>query len=210
MEYKLRGETLRLLSEKAIYWPKEKCLLVSDVHQGKIQHFRKFGLGVPNEAAKSNIHRLSQIFDSYEISKVIFLGDLFHSSLNSEWQSFSKFRKGYKNIEFDLVMGNHDILDEHSFSQAIDNILPEGTCLGPFALFHHPSDKEGYYGLCGHIHPSLKIVNHSKQSVRVPCFYFGESFAILPAFGSFTGTHSIQAKKNDDIFLIVEDEVIQY
>ena len=36
----------------------------------------------------------------------------------------------------------------------------------------------------GHVHPGVKL-----GGMRLPCFWFGERVAILPAFGKFTGLH---------------------
>ena len=65
------------------------------------------------------------------------------------------------------------------------------------------------YNLAGHIHPAIKLKGKARQSLRVPCFYFGNENGILPAFGNFTGTASINIKKTDNVFVIAEKEVIK-
>jgi hypothetical protein len=49
----------------------------------------------------------------------------------------------------------------------------------------------------------------AKQSLRLPCFYFTKTYAVLPAFSRFTGTHLIEPKKNSTIFAIVENKIVQ-
>lgn len=43
----------------------------------------------------------------------------------------------------------------------------------------------------------------------LPCFYFGTEYAIVPAFGSFTGSQVLTPKINDVIFVIAGNEVIR-
>jgi metallophosphoesterase superfamily enzyme len=47
-----------------------------------------------------------------------------------------------------------------------------------------------------------------RQSLRFPCFYFNAQFAVLPAFSRFTGLALIEPKKQEDVFAIVNDQVI--
>jgi len=42
-----------------------------------------------------------------------------------------------------------------------------------------------------------------KQSLQFPCFYFGEQYAVLPAFGRFTGTVSIDPLPESNVFAIL-------
>jgi len=42
-----------------------------------------------------------------------------------------------------------------------------------------------------------------KQSLQFPCFYFGGGYAILPAFGRFTGTVSIDPGAESNVFAIL-------
>jgi hypothetical protein len=48
-----------------------------------------------------------------------------------------------------------------------------------------------------------------KQSLRLPCFYFAKDHCILPAFSKFTGTALIDPAKNDNVFAIVENKLVQ-
>jgi hypothetical protein len=42
----------------------------------------------------------------------------------------------------------------------------------------------------------------------LPCFYFRNNQAILPAFGSFTGMAKINPQKGESVFAITKDNVI--
>lgn len=206
----IEGIELWLLAQKAIYWPDKRRLLIADTHFGKISHFRKNGIRVPEEAAKENLSRLERLLYETRAIEVYFLGDLFHSELNREWLGFKQVIALFPNTEFHLIGGNHDILDELSYYRARLVYHPETLKLGPFLLSHEPLEEEYEgYNLCGHIHPGVRLRGTGRQSLRLACFHFGPNQGILPAFGEFTGTHRVEPKKSDRVFVIAEDRVIE-
>src|SRR4051812_42331128 len=99
MLIEIRNLHFRLLPQKAIYWEEEKTLLVSDLHLGKIMHFRKEGIAIPAIALENNFKRLDEIVLTNNVLRIIFLGDLFHNSLNTEWQTFRRWRNKYQSME---------------------------------------------------------------------------------------------------------------
>ncbi len=199
---------LRLLPEKAIYWEEEKALLIADLHLGKITHFRKSGIGIPTGPKEKNWEQLCYLIQKYNPEKIYLLGDLFHSRYNSEWQNFLEIISTYDNIKWILTKGNHDIMPDEIFQNTIMKIYQEGITVGSFYLSHEPTYKEGYYNLCGHIHPCVKLKGLANQYARVPCFYFGENGGILPAFGSFTGMHAMKRERDAQIFFIADEVVL--
>jgi uncharacterized protein len=66
----------------------------------------------------------------------------------------------------------------------------------------------GHYNLAGHIHPGVSLRGKGRQSLTLPCFYFGRHQALLPAFGVFTGLARIKPVKEDKVFVIVEDKIM--
>ena len=68
------GTELTLRGDKTVFWPEEKLLIISDLHIGKVMHFRRAGFAVPLESAKNNLERLSFTLLNTDIKKVIFLG----------------------------------------------------------------------------------------------------------------------------------------
>jgi hypothetical protein len=48
-----------------------------------------------------------------------------------------------------------------------------------------------------------------KQSLCFPCFYFGKKYAVLPAFSRFTGVAMIYPEAEEEVFAIVNHELIQ-
>lgn len=209
--FNFKHQRLWLLPQKAIYWQKRKTLLVADLHIGKSGHFRKSGIAVPNEVAQSNLNKLNDIVELTEPEHLIILGDLFHSDINNEWKQFIKWRKSHSQLEVSLVVGNHDILDAENYHKGIINVFQK-LSVNPFLFIHDISDlserHKNRYPISGHIHPAVQLKGPGRQAMKLPCFYFGKEYGILPAFGGFTGTHVIEPAKEDQVFMIVDSKIL--
>jgi DNA ligase-associated metallophosphoesterase len=208
----LLGQTLHLLTQKAIYWEQQKALIVADVHFGKVGHFRKAGIAVPRDMEQSDLATLSDLIHEYRPEKLLFLGDLFHSDMNNDWDWFILWRSQFPGLQIILVRGNHDIIADSNYQQ-LNIELHDQLLMGPFLMLHHPlpdeqlQNAEGYV-FCGHIHPGVSLSGRGRQSVTLPCFAFGGKQAILPSFGKFTGKVAIRSQKTDRIFAVLKDKVI--
>ena len=190
-------------------WEDTNTLILADLHLGKVTHFRKSGVPLPKAAELDNYDRLATILLNSSIERVLILGDLFHSILNSEWNQFKTFLSRFSNIQFILVMGNHDILSSEKYDAENLRIYSESYQEAGFLFSHHPQESDSSYNICGHVHPAVRLNGKAKQSLRLPCFYFGSNQAILPAFGTFTGLHTIEPKLGDDIFLVANDAILK-
>jgi len=208
-EVKILDETLELLPQKAIYWRKKNILFLADLHLGKVNHFRKSGIPVPSKANDQNIELLIDLLRLTKPERVICLGDLFHSHYNPEWEVFGEVVKHFRNISFELVLGNHDIMSDIQYSRK-GIMLHDTLSLDPFVFTHHPMSEieKQCYNIAGHIHPGVILRGKGKQSVTLPCFYFGECSGLLPAFGMFTGLAKILPKKQDKVFVIVDGKIV--
>lgn len=199
-----------MLPQRAIYWEAMNTVLLADVHWGKVNHFRKAGIPVPIKANEKNIEVLVEILQATKPERVIFLGDLFHSHYNDEWEVFGQVLRNFPAVSFELVLGNHDILSDHQY-QKLGIILHPELHLGPFLLTHHPIENYSgeLYNLAGHLHPGAHLVGKGKQGITLPCFHFGKWQGVLPAFGVFTGLARIVPKKDDHVFIIVENKILK-
>lgn len=206
MKTNLAGHDLLLLAEKAIWIETEKTLLIADVHLGKIEHFRKAGIGVPFQASSETLKRLESLLLKMVPSHVIFLGDLFHSKKNHSFDQFKSLMVANTITEFHLVMGNHDIMPTTTYHELNIKTYTEIT-IGNLWLTHEPQDelREGLYNLAGHIHPGVKLKGKARQFITLPCFYFGSHRGLLPSFGYFTGKSLIKMEKNSATFAVAED-----
>ena len=191
----------------AIFWKEQHVLLISDVHLGKISHFRKHGSAVSQEAVKANFEKLNAVVSFFKPEKIIFLGDLFHSTLNAEWLLFEEWFKSLS-VAVVLIEGNHDIIPPLKYERLGIQVLPK-LILDRFLLTHHPRENEEYFNFCGHIHPGVKIKGKGRQQLRLSCFFRRKNQMILPAFGEFTGKHILSTTPQDEIFVIASEEVIR-
>ncbi|MFX0555678.1 ligase-associated DNA damage response endonuclease PdeM [Maribacter sp. CXY002] len=204
---KINSQNFVLHPHGAMFWSEKSVLLVSDVHLGKISHFRKFGAAVPKHALHKNYIWLDELIHLYKPFNVCFLGDLFHSSINKEWALFENWIARTP-AKITLITGNHDIIAPEKFEMlGIDQI--EELLVDDFLLTHHPEERAGFFNLCGHIHPSIKLEGYGRQRLKLPCFYKSHKQLILPAFGTFTGTFAMTPSKEDEIFVIADNQVIK-
>jgi DNA ligase-associated metallophosphoesterase len=208
--YKLQQQNLWLSSQRSIFWEEEKVLIVSDLHFGKTGHFRKWGIGVPQNIYKEDLQRLVNLLHHFQPSQLIVVGDFFHSSVNTELDWFKRWRDDFSHIKVILVRGNHDILKDSWYEEtAIDVIYPTLE-LGPFLFSHDQCDaNSSLYSFCGHIHPGILVHGLGKQSLRFPCFYFGQTHCILPAFSKFTGAVAMDKAAAKAVYAIVENELVK-
>lgn len=203
----IENQELILHPHGGLFWVAKSLLLISDVHLGKVGHFRKFGAAVPRKAAHKNFMLLDELVGHFQPFHICFLGDLFHSSLNKEWDLFENW-VAKTAAKITLVAGNHDIIAPEKFKDLGIDIFKE-LALGDFLLTHHPEERQGFFNFCGHIHPAVRLQGFGRQRLKLPCFFKTKNQMILPAFGEFTGNHTLQPKEDDEIFVVVEGEVVK-
>ena len=208
----IQNENFLVLPQKCLYWENQKTLLLSDLHLGKSGHFRKNGIGIPQNIFKEDMQQLLSLIQYFKPKYVLIIGDFFHSHANKEHDFFLRWKKGIAYVNFQLVLGNHDVLNEQWYRDAGISLYEEKLILNQFC-FMHDADISALpgnsYTFCGHIHPAVKLSGAGKQSLTLPCFYFSKYHAVLPAFGNFTGTHIVSPKKYDSVYIIAENKVMK-
>ncbi len=202
----IRKQQFLLHDSGAMYWLQKKMLLIADVHFGKVTHFRKYGAAIPKQASEENFRKLQKLVEEIKPDTICFLGDLFHSTINSEWEPFRNWVENTK-ASIILVSGNHDIIPTYLFEELKIEVL-DTIKIDTFMLTHHPTEDATLFNICGHIHPGIRMKGVGRQIMKLSCFYKTETQLILPAFGNFTGKHILSPKETDDIFVIVDGEVI--
>ncbi|QEE48582.1 ligase-associated DNA damage response endonuclease PdeM [Flavobacterium alkalisoli] len=207
LEIEITNKTFILHNTGALYWTDKKMLLLSDVHLGKVSHFRKHGSAIPNNAILQNFKKLDAVVKHFEPESICFLGDLFHSSLNKEWILFEQWVNN-TGIPLILIAGNHDIISPHKYEE-LNIAIHSEWILDGFLLTHHPENREGFFNLSGHVHPAVRLQGLGRQFLRLPCFFRNKNQMILPAFGEFTGTYIIEPLEGDIIYITTKEEVIK-
>lgn len=171
-----------------LFSPLHKTLFISDLHFGKTQHFRKNGVPLSLETIEDNIDNLDFVLQHYNPEECIFLGDLFHSDWNSEWELLiTLLDKWSSKTVFRLVLGNHDIIAKQisvpDFLNPCQNYMWEDG----IHLRHEPATSIHEPQICGHLHAGYLLKGKGKQAVIVKCFYEINNLLIMPAFGNLTG-----------------------
>ena len=194
--------------DRFVLLPDHKTVVISDLHLGKLTHFRKHGMALPSAPQMRDLDRLQSVFDSCLPERCIFLGDLFHSDLNSFWQEFINLLSSYPEIKFTLVKGNHDVIDEKEYTKVGIEVTEE-LLLNDLLFTHDKKENTEKFNIYGHIHPGILLKGKGRQSMRMPCFYFTENEAIMPAFGTFTGLYILDKAEYHRVFIVAGKEVLE-
>jgi DNA ligase-associated metallophosphoesterase len=153
-----------------------------------------------------NIERLDQVATHFNPKIICFLGDLFHSHINPEWDLFEAWIKS-RGEQFVLIRGNHDIISPEKYIKLNMQCL-ERWDIAPFVLTHEPELVEDGFNIAGHIHPAIALAGPGKQRLRLPCFFQKHNQFILPSFGAFTGTFTVTPQPGDTAYVMAEGQII--
>lgn len=204
---RIHNQSFVLHSSGSLFWKEKSALMISDVHLGKVSHFRKYGAAVPQKAIHANFKAMDEVVELFDPYNIYFLGDLFHSHINSEWNLFEEWTSRSKS-KIILINGNHDIISPLKY-EALGIKIQDELVEKDFLLTHQPEERENYFNFCGHIHPAVKLRGSGKQSLKLPCFFKSPNQMILPAFGEFTGSFTLTPGEKDQVFAIAKGMIIK-
>lgn len=206
----LQGETMQLLPERAVYWPRRRTLVIADAHFGKAATFRARAIPVPGGTTAAMLARLDAALARTGAERLICLGDLLHAKdgrVPRTETAVAEWRVRHQALDFVLVRGNHD---QHAGDppaawrvHCVDEPWPEA----PFVWRHLPQAEADGYALAGHVHPAVTLIGGG-LSETLPCFYFESRVGILPAFGDFTGTAALRPVRGARVYVIADDEIM--
>ena len=208
-----------LLPQKGVWWPAESMLIVSDLHLAKAEHFRSQGLAVPPTVDFQTLSTLTALIRQCQPKQLMLLGDLFHSAPNRAWADFKAWLQDELSAGLEealLVRGNHDKAQDEVYRDMGVWVLDMWENQG-VVLTHEPEDpipSDARIHLCGHIHPAAMMRGKGRQSERVPCFVQTSTGCnagrrlILPAFGAFTGMHTVEPKRGMEVYVATDKEVM--
>lgn len=197
------GERMLLLPQKAVYWPREKMLVIADIHFGKAAAFRAKGVPVPRGTTSENLAALDALMALYETRQIVFLGDFLHARAShapATLAAMLAWRAKHPDLRLVLVRGNHDKhAGDPAASLAIE-MVDEPYNVGALSFCHHPDIGGPGYVLCGHVHPVYRLSSRL-DSLRLPCFLAGPTRMVLPSFGAFTGGYVISPVADEQVFV---------
>jgi DNA ligase-associated metallophosphoesterase len=206
--------SLRLYAEGALFWPDEKTLFITDPHFGKADSFHHAGIGIPTTLVNHDLARLAKLLTASQATRLVILGDFFHtrhSQSETVLRALEAWRSQFTTLEVLLVLGNHDA---HAGVPPVElkiHAVVAPLLLGPFHCYHLPQSEPptAGYSLAGHIHPCVIMRDRDGSTLRLSSFIFSPSQAILPAFGAFTGGHTVAPSPRDRVFVIAHGEIVE-
>ncbi|EOA02505.1 calcineurin-like phosphoesterase [Herbaspirillum frisingense GSF30] len=204
------GATLTMLPERALLWRERAMLILADVHFGKAAAFRAGGIPVPHGTTRANLDLIDALVQRHAVRHVVFLGDFLHARAGrvaGTLQALARWRSCNAGLSLTLVRGNHDHHAGDPPEALAMEIVDEPWRVGPLAFCHHPQTVDGAFAIVGHVHPVYRLAA-AGDALRLPCFVVDGQWAMLPAFGDFTGGYRIHAQPGQRIFLAADDCVL--
>ncbi|WP_394001153.1 ligase-associated DNA damage response endonuclease PdeM [Luteimonas sp. WGS1318] len=211
LEIALAGETVVLLPDRALWWPRMSLLAIADLHLGKGDHFRRAGIALPRGGTALDLQRLDALLDATHATRLLVLGDLLHAAVNdAPWrEAWSRWRVGRAALSVELVSGNHDraLRAQPALAGAL-GLHVHGALLtfAPFVFVHDPADAADVagYRLGGHLHPVVRLPGVP----RLPAFRFDDTAGVLPAFTAFAGGWRVDREPGTRLFACAPDVVV--
>ena len=209
-----------LLPGRAAFLPKTSTVVCSDIHLGKAATFRHAGMAIPEGSAQHDLQRLTGIVQTCRARRLLITGDLFHARSGCTQQvldEFSVFCEQVSlshNTEVVLVLGNHEQSLGNKFRPHEIGIkrCEKEIIEPPFRFIHdhqsHFDAQPDYFTIAGHVHPTVTIKGTSGDRLTCRCFVTNGTTLLLPAFGSFTGGHTIRPSNLTRIWLAQIDGVL--
>jgi DNA ligase-associated metallophosphoesterase len=204
------GESVWLLPERALWWPRGRVLFVADLHLGKAATYRALGQPVPAGTTQVNLARLSGLLLRYLPAQLVLLGDFLHAAqarTPSVLGSIAAWREEFAALGCVLVRGNHDSRAGDPPPSLAIQVVDEPFEVGPFAACHHPQRHATLGVIAGHLHPALRLHGAGRDRVRLPCFCMEAGLAILPAFGEFTGGWNVPRQAGRNVYPVGDQKV---
>ncbi|MGZ5197718.1 MAG: ligase-associated DNA damage response endonuclease PdeM [Kaistella sp.] len=187
LEKTIRNEKVVFTNQRALYWEREKALVISDLHVGKSAHFRKSGIAVSSQILHDDLLVLENLLAFFDVNHVLIVGDLFHAGHNSDLDIFCEWRSRFPQLKITLIKGNHDRIRQKFYEDYCIDVAEKSLEIFPFTFLHEPEFNESVFTISGHIHPGVIFHGKARQKIKLPCFAVSDNQLILPAFSKFTG-----------------------
>jgi len=182
--FTLAGAELSARASGALWWPKHRLLVVSDLHLGKSERIARLGgTMLPPYETRDTLARVDDEIAKTDPDTVICLGDSFDdiaavTGLQHDIQTWlTRLMAGRRWI---WIEGNHDPgpVDLGGSHMAELSLSP--------LTFRHIAIAGTAGEVSGHYHPKATIRSRGRSLTR-PCFLYDIDRLILPAFGTYTG-----------------------
>ncbi|MBD2840947.1 ligase-associated DNA damage response endonuclease PdeM [Erythrobacter rubeus] len=184
------GEELVLMKSHGVYWPRERALLVADLHLEKGSWYARQGQMLPPYDSRETLERIADSVKATGARRVITLGDNFHDDAGTDRldpHATGMLEALTRSLDWVWITGNHD----EEMSRAFGATLVEELELNGIILRHEAKRGETRPELSGHYHPKMRLKVRNRHIAR-PCGVLSRTAGqgdrmILPAFGAYTG-----------------------
>ncbi len=198
-EFEFCGETLIVDPRGCLIWPKERLLVVSDLHLEKGSSFAaRRNVFLPPYDTQATLEMLALCIADWDPKVVISLGDSFHDE-DASRRLPQSCRLGLRQLmqgrEWIWVCGNHD----PSPPEGLGGTFCSEIQLGGLHFLHEPKVDFRSGEIAGHLHPSAKVRQRGK-SIRKRCVVSDGKRIIMPAFGAFTGGLNVKDEAYEGLF----------
>ena len=192
--FSFAGEEWLLGADRWLYRPRDRALLLADLHLEKASFFAGHGQMLPPYDSRATLERVACAIRETGARRVFCLGDNFHDDAGPsriEPHAAGMLAALTRAVDWVWIAGNHDAAAEFGAEAAAGGALVEEIEVGGVVLRHRARCGETRPELSGHYHPRLRIEAHGKRIAR-PCLVASSDGAgggrmILPAFGALTG-----------------------
>jgi uncharacterized protein len=191
-------EEMLLLEGRALYWPRERALLVADLHLEKGSFFARHGQPLPPYDSRETLERVALAIRETGARRVITLGDNFHDAGGAarlEPHACGMLSALTRAVDWVWITGNHDIGKFGAVAETnCGGTLVEELEISGLVLRHQAKPGETRPEMSGHFHPRLQLTVQRRRIIR-PCAVVSANEnadgsrsgrMILPAFGAFT------------------------
>ena len=178
------------MKSNALYWPRERAVLVADLHLEKGSWYAKQGQMLPPYDSRETLERIADCVKATGARRVITLGDNFHDDAGTH--RLDPYAAGMlesltRALDWVWITGNHDERMHRAFGATLVDELE----LNGIVLRHEAKRGETRPELSGHYHPKMRLKVRNRHIAR-PCGVVSRAAGrgdrmIVPAFGAYTG-----------------------
>ena len=202
--------SVTLTNQRAFFCQAEKKLVLSDLHIGKTDHFRRAGIAIPAAVLENDLKRLNLLIEYFDIRTILIVCDLFHAENNTDIDRFKLWRTTYAHIHFELIKGNHDRFKDAFYAEMDISIFKTHKDIGNLRFVHDETHcQDDKFCVSGHTHPGIVLKGKGKVRFKLPCFEVSEHRLILPAFSEFTGLNTTKSVPSAVCFAFTDKSIFK-
>jgi DNA ligase-associated metallophosphoesterase len=208
----LDGIDAELMPERALFLCAARALVVADLHVGKSESYRRFGVPSPDGIDEETLDRLGRAAMRAGAKVIVVVGDLTHHADGigeAEMERFASFRERIM-LPIRLVEGNHDRGSGALPPEWMVDRVGTRFSVGGVRFEHEPpTEADANWTVSGHLHPVLSVARGAR-SVEAPAFVVDRArrTVVLPAFSKFTRGVRVAPAAGNEVYAVADGTVV--